>query len=53
MSAKHPYRYVTEFAGRLNDCPLDTRDQMSAMVRGMDGRRGPDTISEPNHSEPW
>ena len=32
MITKHLHRYVTEFTGRLNDRPLDTRDQVSAMV---------------------
>ena len=39
MSAKHLARYVGEFAGRHNDRPRDTIDQMRAMVRGMVGRR--------------
>ena len=32
-------RYVNEFAGRFNDRPLDTLDQMAAMVRGADRKR--------------
>ncbi|MYE26923.1 MAG: IS1595 family transposase [Chloroflexi bacterium] len=39
MSPKHLHRYVNEFAGRYNDRPLNTRHQMSAIVRGMDGKR--------------
>ena len=39
MSVKHLDRYVNEFAGRHNQRPMDTIDQMSAMVRGMDGKR--------------
>ena len=39
MSPKHLDRYVGEFAGRHNQRPADTLDQMSAMVRGMDQKR--------------
>ena len=39
MSPKHLQRYVDEFAGRHNMRPLDTIDQMKAMVRGMDRKR--------------
>ncbi len=39
MSAKHLQRYVNEFAGRHNIRPLDTLDQMRAIVRGLEGRR--------------
>lgn len=39
MSKKHLRRYVTEFVGRHNKRPLDTVDQMGALVRGMDGKR--------------
>ena len=38
MSAKHLQRYVDEFSGRHNIGSLDTIDQMSAIVRGMDGK---------------
>ena len=39
MSPQHLGRYVGEFAGRHNQRPDDTVDQMTAMVRGMDGKR--------------
>ena len=39
VSREHLQRYVTEFAGRHNDRPLDTIDQMAAIVRGMDRKR--------------
>ena len=39
MSGKHLNRYVGEFAGRFNDRELDTIDQMTAMVRGMLGKK--------------
>jgi transposase-like protein len=39
MSPKHLNRYVTEFAGRHNARPLDTIDQLRAIVRGMVGKR--------------
>ena len=39
MSPKHLGRYVGEFAGRHNQRPADTIDQMGAMVRGMDQKR--------------
>ena len=38
-SAKHLSRYVDEFAGRHNARPLDTADQMRAIVRGLVGKR--------------
>ena len=34
-SPKHLGRYVAEFAGRFNDRPLDTIDQMAAVARGL------------------
>ena len=36
---KHLGRYVGEFEGRHNDRPKDTVDQMSRMVKGMEGKR--------------
>ena len=39
MSEKHLGRYVTEFAERHNDRPLDTIDQMKALTQGMVGKR--------------
>ena len=39
MSAKHLDRYVGEFAGRHNDRPLDTVDQLRAVVRDMVGKQ--------------
>ena len=39
LSVKHLDRYVNEFAGRHNQRPLDTIDQMSAMARGMDSKQ--------------
>ena len=39
MSKKHLSRYVGEFAGRHNDRPTDTIDQMQATAQGMVGKR--------------
>ena len=39
MSVDHLHRYVNEFAGRHNDRPSDTRDQMRHIVEGMNGKR--------------
>ena len=39
MSEKHLNRYVTEFAGRHNDRPLDTEEQMAKRVQGSIGKR--------------
>lgn len=39
MSEKHLHRYVTEFEARHNDRPLNTIDQMTAIVHGMPGQR--------------
>ena len=39
VTPKHLDRYVGEFEGRHNPRPMDTEDQMRAMVRGMEGKR--------------
>ena len=39
MSKKHLARYVDEFAGRHNGRPMDTIDQMGALIGGMEGKR--------------
>lgn len=39
MSPAHLNRYVNEFAGRHNDRPSDTIDQLSAMANGLTGKR--------------
>ena len=39
MSPKHLNRYVQEFSGRHNRRPLDTLEQMAAIVRGMVGKQ--------------
>ena len=39
MSPKHLDRYVHEFAGRHNQRPLDTADQMRRVARGLVGKR--------------
>ncbi|MCY4108220.1 MAG: IS1595 family transposase [Chloroflexi bacterium] len=39
LSEKHLARYIAEFEGRHNQRPLDTIEQMSAIARGMDGKR--------------
>ena len=39
MSEKHLGRYVNEFAGRHNDRPSDTIDQMASLAKGMVGKR--------------
>ena len=38
MSHKHLHRYVSEFRGRHNSRPLDTEQQMEAMVQGAEGK---------------
>ena len=43
MSKKHLGRYVTEYVGRHNKRPLDTEDQMGALVQGMEGKHLPYT----------
>ena len=39
MSAKHLQRYANEFSGRHNLRPLDTEEQLSAMVFNMNNKR--------------
>ena len=39
MSEKHLSRYVNEFAGRHNQRPMNTSEQMTAIAHGMDGKR--------------
>lgn len=39
MSPKHLKRYVDEFAGRHNRRPLDTVDQIGALMQNMEGKR--------------
>ena len=39
MSPQHLHRYVNEFAGRHNDRPRDTKDQMGRIVQGMNAKR--------------
>ena len=38
---KHLERYVDEFAGQHNSRPKDTIDQISSIVRNMDGKKLP------------
>ena len=39
ISPKHTERYAVEFAGRDNDRPKNTADQIAGLVRGMDGKQ--------------
>lgn len=39
MSAKHLDRYVSEFSGRHNDRPADTKEQIRRIIAGMVGKR--------------
>ena len=39
ISPQHTHRYATEFAGRHNDRPLDTVEQVRALVKGSEGKR--------------
>ena len=39
LSVKHLDRYVSEFESRHNNRPAGTAAQMTAMVRGIDGKR--------------
>ena len=50
ISPKHTGRYATEFAGRHNNRPLDTEEQMNAMAKGIEGRRLPYALSSPSRS---
>ena len=43
ISPKHTGRYAVEFAGRHNNRPLDTEEQMSQMAKGSFGKRLPYT----------
>ena len=44
MSNKLLKWYVDEFVGRHNKRPLDTMDQMGALLQGMEGKRLPYAI---------
>ena len=39
ISPKHLHRYVDEFSGQHNVRPLDTQNQMAAIVRRAAGKR--------------
>ena len=39
VSTKHLDRYATEFAGRHNNRPSDTLEQIHILMKGMDGKR--------------
>ena len=39
MSPKHLQRYVNEFSGRHNIRPMDTIQQMRAIIQGLEGKR--------------
>ena len=54
MSPKHLFRYVGEFEGRHNVRPMDTIDQMTAMVSGAIGKHLPyaDLVSGPARMQP-
>ena len=39
ISPQHTHRYANEFAGRHNDRPSDTLDQMAHMIKGAEGKR--------------
>ena len=41
VSPKHLGRYVAEFAGRHNQRPMHTADQLERMAAQLDGRRLP------------
>ena len=50
MSVKHLHRYVNECAGRHDDRPLDTIDQVERIMAGMVGKqlRYEDLVAEPS-----
>ncbi len=39
MSRKHLQRYVDEYAGRHNNGPLTTVDQIAKVIKGSSGKR--------------
>jgi len=39
MSKKHLQRYIDEYAGRHNNRPLPTINQIEKVVKGLDGKR--------------
>ena len=53
-SGKHCGRYINEFAGRHNQRPLDTSEQLGAMVQGSVGKRlrYSDLIGAPETRQP-
>ena len=53
-SPKHTERYAVEFAGRHNNRPLDTEEQMERMAKGAVGKLLPyaDLIAEPPVLQP-
>ena len=54
ISPTHTLRYAVEFAGRHNDRPLDTEEQMERMAQGTVGKLLPyaDLIAEPEAARP-
>lgn len=63
ISPKHTNRYVMEFAGRHNNRPLDTEEQIKELAKGMIGARltykeltadnGKDNFSRPVKGSVW
>ena len=39
ISHKHVGRYASEFAGRHNERPKDTVEQIRGLIQGMEGKR--------------